>query len=109
MFRGSTPTLPIEIVGADLTGAKLFLTIKSRTDGSKFTLVSPGDFDVEYDSADNKTFGDVTLTQEQTLKLKAGLCDAQIRYVFPDGTADATLTACVTVHDILMKDVIAYE
>ena len=44
MFRGSTPTLPIEIIGADLSRAKLFLTIMSTRDGKKFTLKTPDDF-----------------------------------------------------------------
>lgn len=109
MFRGSTPTLPIEIIGADLSRAKLFLTIMSTRDGKKFTLKTPDDFTVTYNSAKNRTEGEVTLTQEQTLSLKEGTCKAQIRYIFQDGSADATLQTTIDINDVLMRDVITYE
>lgn len=109
MFRGSTPILPIEIEGADLTEARIFLTIENRSQGLQMTLQAPEDFTVTYDAEKKKTLGEVPLTQEQTLALKAGECLAQIRYIFPDGTADATDTARIGVQDILMEGVIAYE
>jgi len=109
MYRGSTPTLPIEIQGADLTRAKLFLTIKNREQGMQFTLTAPEDFTVTYDQEKDRTIGDVTLTQEQTLSLQAGNCVAQIRYIFPDGAADATLMAEISVKDVLKEGVICYE
>lgn len=109
MFRGSTPTLPIEIEGADLTEAKLFLTIENRAQRKQFTLTSPDNFTVTYDAEKNVTKGEVTLTQEQTLSLKAGPCLAQIRYVFQNGCADATTTTSIGIDDVLMKGVIAYE
>lgn len=108
MYRGSTPTLPIEIEGADLTEAKLFLTIESRQ-GKQFTLTTPEDFTVTYDAETKSTCGEITLTQEQTLELKTGECLAQIRYVFPNGSADATTTARIGIEDVLLKGVIAYE
>lgn len=109
MFRGSTPTIPIEIEGADLSQAKLFLTIVNKKQGKLFTLTTPDDFTVAYDAEHGKTVGEVTLTQEQTLAIQAGTCEAQIRYVFPDGSADATLKTTMTIYDVLMKGVISYE
>ena len=109
MFRGSTPTLPIEIEGADLSQAKVFLTIVNPKQGKQFTLTTPDDFTLLYDAENEKTVGEVTLTQEQTLAIQAGTCEAQIRYIFPDGAADATLKTSITIQDVLLNGVINYE
>ena len=109
MYIGTTPTLPIEILGIDLTAAKVFLTIEDAAQRNQFTLTAPEDFTVTYDAEHDKTTGHVTLTQKQTLSIKAGQCRAQIRFIFADGSADATNTVPVTFDDILMKGVISYE
>ena len=109
MYRGTTPVLPIEILGIDLTGARVFLTIADEKNRNQFTLTAPDDFTVTYDSENEKTVGDVVLTQKQTLSIQAGNCTAQIRFIFPDGTADATNTVPLTVDDVLLKGVISYE
>ena len=51
----------------------------------------------------------MTLTQEQTMSLKAGSCRAQVRWVFPDGSAGATKTQAITIEDVILKDVIVYD
>ena len=51
----------------------------------------------------------ITLTQEQTLMLNAGSCTAQIRFVFPDGSAGATVKRSITVSDVIQKGVIEYD
>lgn len=110
MYRGTTPTLPIRIAGADLTQAKLFLTIQDGKDaGKQETLTTPEDFTVTYDAEAGATVGEVTLTQEQTLALSAGTCVAQIRFVFADGQAGCTLKRTLSVDDVLLKDVIGYD
>lgn len=109
MFRGSTPTLPIEIEGVDLSQAKVFLTIKNPRQGKEFTFTTPDDFTVQYDAENEKTTGEVTLTQEQTLAINAGTCEAQIRYIFPDGAAGVTTKTSITIQDVLLNGVINYE
>lgn len=109
MYRGTTPTLPIRIIGADLTEAKLFLTIEDCKRSQQMTLTTPDDFEVTYNSETKNTEGEVTLTQEQTLALNAGSCQAQIRWVFPDGSAGTTVKRTLTVSDVILKDVIHYE
>ena len=109
MYQGTTPTLPIRIIGADLTEAKLFLTIEDSRRSQQMTLTTPDDFQVDYDSETGNTVGYVTLTQEQTLALNAGSCQAQIQWVFPDGNAGATVKRTITISDVILKDVIRYE
>lgn len=109
MYRGTTPTLPIRIPGADLTQARLFLTIQDGKDEKKqITLVSGEDFTVTYDSEKEATVGDVTLTQEQTLMLSEGSCKSQIRFTFADGSTGCTQIRSLSVNDVLLKDVISY-
>lgn len=109
MYRGTTPTLPIRILGVDLTNAKLFFSIRDGRKGQITTLTTPDDFTVTYDSENERTVGDVTLTQEQTLALSAGACEAQVRFVFPDGSAGATVIRQLGIQDVIMKDVIVYD
>lgn len=109
MYRGTTPTLPIRIHGIDLTQAKIFLSIWGEEKESIFTLTTPEDFTVDYDRENDETSGEITLTQEQTLALSAGSCQAQIRFVFPDGRAGATPPREIGVKDVFLKDVIAYD
>lgn len=109
MYRGTTPTLPIRIPGADLTQARLFLTIQDGKDEKKqITLVSGEDFTVTYDSEKAATVGDVTLTQEQTLMLSEGSCKSQIRFTFADGSTGCSQVRSLSVNDVLLKGVISY-
>lgn len=110
MYRGTTPTLPIRIPGADLTQARLFLTIQDGKDEKKqITLVSGEDFTVTYDSEKAATVGDITLTQEQTLMLSEGSCKSQIRFTFADGSTGCTQIRSLSVNDVLLKGVISYD
>lgn len=106
MYRGTTPTLPISIIGADLTEAKLYLTIRGPK-GEELTFHAPGDFTVEKDGED--TVGELKLTQEQTMMLSAGSCRAQIRWVTADGAAGATEETILSVRDVILKGVIRYD
>lgn len=48
------------------------------------------------------------LTQEETLRFKTGPVRIQIRYVMPDGSADASNIIETTSEEILKDGVIAY-
>ena len=105
MYQGTTPTIELTFKGVDLSEAKIYLTLKDAR-GNELTFTSGDDFTVEYDNPD--TTGTVRLTQEQTLALAPGNCDAQARFIFADGTSGATMKAVVFVNPVILKDVIAY-
>lgn len=106
MYRGSTPTLPIRIIGKDLTEAKLFLTIQDKS-GKNTTITSDSErFTVEFDGQD--TVGEVELTQTETLAIEAGNAYSQIRFIFSNGKAGVTVKKPLCVNDVLLKDVISY-
>lgn len=107
MYRGSTPTFPFKICGKDLTGAKLFITIRDDKTGNLQTVTSDEErLSFSFDGTD--TVGEVTLTQEETLAINAGSARVQIRYIYPNGKAGVTQTEAISVKDVLLKEVISY-
>ena len=81
MKRGSTPTNTFE-VDIDLTGATVFISYRQK----KQIVFEKSGADVEIEP----TKLTVQLTQEETLAFEPGDVEMQIRYVFPNGKADAS-------------------
>ena len=98
MRRGTTPTNVFD-VNIDLTGASaVYVTYEQ---GGEVVLEKTGtDLAVEPDSIT------VARTQEDTLKLKPGKVFIQIRYILPDGTADASDVIAATVDRVIKDGVI---
>lgn len=97
--RGSTPE-NIFNVNVDLREAKIFITYKQN---GKIILEKTGD-DIEVTEQQLKTH----LTQEETLRFKTGPVKIQIRYVKPDGEADASNIIETRASEILKDGVITY-
>lgn len=106
MYRGTTPTLPVRIMGVDATDAKIFVTIKDRKKKTILTLTSADDFTPVLE--DGNTLCELELTQAQTLLFEAGECEVQARWVNAEGKANATEKAVFCMKDVLLKGVIAY-
>lgn len=99
MRRGTTPPVFVEIC-ADYTGLDVHLSL---TDG--YTIITKksedGDMDVEIEDGITKL--STSLTQAETLSLKAGsMCEVQVRAFNADGSvADATSVACEPIERII--------
>lgn len=106
MYRGTTPTLPIRIMGVDVTESKIFVTIKDRKKKTLLTLESGENFTPVLE--DGNTLCEIELSQEQTLTFEVGECEIQARWVDENGKADATDTCVLCMKDVLLKDVIHY-
>ena len=92
--RGSTPTNVFN-VNIDLTGATIYITYKQ---GSKIIVEKTGTaIQVEQNRLTT------SLTQEETLRFAPGPVKVQIRYVRPDGFADAS-NIIETRADEILKD-----
>ena len=97
--RGSTPTNVFN-VNIDLTGAKIYITYKQ---GSKIIVEKTGaDIQVEQNRLTTR------LTQEETLRFAPGPARIQIRYVKPDGFADASNIIETRAEEILKDGEISY-
>ena len=98
MRRGSTPTNTF-LVDFDLTAATIFVSYEQ---GGKVVVEKTGeDLTVTAESIE------LTLTQEETLRFKSGEVLIQIRYVMPNGTADASNIIRTTAERIIKDGVIA--
>lgn len=97
MYRGSTPTHNIE-TDIDLTGASA-VYVTYHQGGTIITKTGES-------LVITKNSISVTLSQEDTLSFKAGKVQMQVRYVMPDGTADASEIVSFDVGSILLDGVI---
>jgi hypothetical protein len=97
MRRGSTPTNTFD-VDIDLTNATVFVSYEQ---GGRVVLEKTGeDLTVTAESIV------LHLTQEETLAFVPGKVNIQIRYVFPNGAADASNIINTTFERIIKDGVI---
>ena len=99
MRRGSTPTNTFS-VDIDLRDATIFVDYEQK---GQIVLEKTGDdLTVTEDSIT------LELTQADTLKFQPGAVLIQIRYVFPDGSADASNIISTTFERIIKDGEISY-
>lgn len=97
MRRGTTPTNTFT-VDIDLTAATIFVTYAQKC--GVVVEKTGEDLTVTENSIS------LTLTQEETLRFTPDAVFIQIRYVMPDGTADASNIIQTTVGAVLKDGVI---
>jgi hypothetical protein len=102
MRRGTTPTLTCTVNGADLSSTTFYVTIEQ--DEVELNIKNP-------DCKTTETGCEITvvLTQEQTLQLRSGRAQIQIRWIDENGTASATPVKTLDVEKILKEGEISYE
>jgi len=98
MRRGSTPVNVFD-VDIDLTGATIFITYRQNG----VNIIEKTGQDIAVTSKDLT----VSLSQEETLIFTEGVVEIQIRYVFPNGQADASNIMRVSAERILKDGVIS--
>lgn len=94
MRRGTTPTLTLT-VDAELVGWTCYVALRS---GCK-TVVVDGDR-LTMEQSEGSTTITLTLTQEETLAMRVGACEIQVRAAH-NGTALATDIARIDVGQII--------
>lgn len=97
MRRGSTPTNTFD-VDLDLRGATVFISYEQE--GAVIIEKTGEDVDI------GESQLSLTLSQEETLKFHPGKVFIQIRYVFPNGAADASEIIQTTFERIIKDGVI---
>lgn len=104
MIRGTTPDFILEIEGYDLTGMTVYVTISQ---GFVKLTKSNDDLDIRVNGGNSEIW--LSLTQADTLALRVGSADVQVRMIDRDGHADATETATVNISRVLLEGVIRYD
>ena len=101
MRRGSTSATTLTVPDSlDLTAAKAIYVTFAQ--GSKLLTKKSGDPGLEIEAHVCR----VRMTQQETLDFSVGLVEIQLRWLMPDGTADATEVAKVYNKGVLLSEVI---
>lgn len=106
MRRGTTPDYCLYIQGYDLTSCAVFVTLAQ---GEQKLTLTGSKLNVEYDDIENRSIVRFSLTQQNTLDLKCGNVQIQIRFVDINGNAQASNIEFIEVKPVLNEEVIGYE
>ena len=101
MYRGTTPTLTINVTGETFAGCTVYVTLQQ--DNHMITKVNPT-ITVDGDDA----VIEVEYTQEETLSFRRGQGLLQIRWIDSSETAYASPIKKVDIDAILKEGVIGY-
>lgn len=110
MYQGTTPALTFRVPGVDLTDKTVYVSIRST--GGKELTKSGTQLVVTYNNdTEGAEYSLVAcpLTQRETLDMRPGEAECQIRFIDGNGSAWATKKARVNVWDVIHKAVIQYE
>ena len=103
MYRGTTPTIVLNVTGENFTGDTVYVTLQQEN--HKITKTG-ADLNITPDG-DDATI-EVFFTQEETLSFRRGTGLIQIRWIAADGTAAASPIKKVDIDPILQEGVIYY-
>lgn len=103
MIRGTTPDYTLIIPGYDLTEMTVYVTIKQGN--IKTTLTKPR---LQIASDEEGSVIVFRLTQEETLAMKEGVADIQVRFIDSEDCALATKDGRIYVNRVLLEEVIHY-
>lgn len=106
MRRGTTPDYVLTVAGFDLTVCKVYVTLAQYV--TKITLTDDR-LEITYDDVEDTSSIVFNLTQAETLQLKSGNAEIQVRFIDSTGEAQATEIKAVPVLPVLFEGVIAYD
>lgn len=110
MIRGTTPTITLTVDGFDLTDKSVEIYIREKGAGGEPLTYTEEDQAVDIQYANKKTSIYLTLSQEETLGMKAGKrYQVQVRWIGDDGKAEATEKESFTLGDIMKNAEIEYR
>lgn len=110
MTRGTTPTIILNLIGADLTSSKVYVTFLQNTGINRVLLSkSNADISMTYDNDTETTTIEVYLTQAETLAFTdPEYVQLQVRWVTSLEEAYASPIKTVETKKILKEGVISY-
>lgn len=103
MVRGTTPEYVLSVSGADMTGSTILVTIAQ---GAHNMTLSDERLTVTYNESTDSSIITFRLTQQETLELKAGKAQVQVKFADGNGYVEATDIGEIIVLPVLNEDVI---
>lgn len=103
MYRGTTPTITINVKGETFDNSTIFVTLAQDS----VEITKTGEDVVKTVVGENSTLS-IYLTQEETLSLTKGNARIQIRWINSDGSAFASPIKVIGVDTILLEGVIEH-
>lgn len=103
MVRGTTPEYVLSVSGADMTGSTILVTIAQ---GAYNMTLGDDRLNVTYNESTNSSIITFRLTQQETLKLKTGKAQVQVKFADNNGYVEATDIGEIIVLPVLNEDVI---
>lgn len=104
--RGTTPEYALSIHGYNLKEYSVYVTIAQY---SRKRTLDRERLRITYDSDKDLSTVWFRLTQEETLAMKSGSAEVQVRFVDADGNARATEIGSIQILPVLLEDVIEYD
>lgn len=105
--RGTTPTITITAEGIDLRGSSVYVTIaQADRKLTKRSDDSHGEVWTDYDGINSEVY--VILSQNDTLYLRPGNAEIQIRWIDADENAHASDIKRIQLGKTLMEGVIKH-
>ncbi len=107
MIRGTTPDYILQIQNIDLTGKTVYATFAQ---GSFKITKSNDEVVISTTTTEEGVVSEIaiTLSQEETLKLREGTAEVQVKWIDADGHVEGTEIANVPVSKALLDKVIQY-
>lgn len=111
MIRYTTPILPLEVEGIDLTDNRdVYVTLEQKLGQKSVELTKSGsDLTIQYDTETDISTITFTLSQEETAAFNLNVTvDVQVNFINASDVRDATNIATLPVLRNLLDEVISY-
>lgn len=108
MINYTTPTITLYVIGLDITGNDIYVSLKQ---GAVKLKKTGADITAVYETVGDKTQTKITLELSQTetaIFNNKDIVRAQVNWITPDGTRGATRKATLNVETNLLDEVIQY-
>ena len=105
MRRGTTPTLELTLTGVDaIASDTLYVTLKQSQ-----REITKTNNDLSIEAGETESVINLYLSQQETLSLRKGTCEIQVRGINALGDAWASDIAAINIKEILRDGVITYD
>lgn len=110
MIRYTTPTHTLTVYGKTLTGKRVWVTYSQDRPGMvpNREVVTVTGSAVSVSTSGSDSIVTVNLTQQQTSRLRQGVCRVQVNWISSGGVREASDISEIDIEDNLLEEVVSY-